>query len=64
MMDVGTLFLALVAFLALLVFLSLSLTAVFRPSYLPTLIEAYKVLGLALIGKRYSDRDENNEDGD
>jgi hypothetical protein len=55
-MDTAQVFLIFVAFVALLVFLSLGLTALFRPDHLRTLIEAYKVLALALIGKRYSDR--------
>lgn len=55
-MDIGTLFLIFAGFIAALVFLSLTATAVFRPDKLETLIEAYKVLGLALIGKRRSDK--------
>lgn len=56
MIDAGTAVLALFAFIALLVFLSLTATAIFRPDHLRTLIEAYKVIALALVGKRYSDR--------
>lgn len=55
-MDIGTIFLVFVGFIALLVFLSLTATAIFRPDKLETLIEAYKILGLALIGKRRSDK--------
>jgi hypothetical protein len=55
-MDAGTALLALFALVALLVFLSLTATAIFRPGYLPTLIEAFKVIALALIGRKYSDR--------
>jgi len=59
-MDAGTALLLFFSFVGLLVFLALTATAIFRPSQLPTLIEALKVLGLALIGKRYSDRDKSD----
>lgn len=55
-MDVGNALLLFFAFIALLVFLSLTATAIFRPSKLATLIEAYKVIALALVGRKYSDR--------
>lgn len=55
-MDAGTAILGLFALVALLVFLSLTATAIFRPDHLPTLIEAYKVIALALVGKKYSER--------
>lgn len=63
-MDATTALLALLALVALLVFLSLTATAIFRPSHLKTLIEAYKVIALALVGKRYSDRKRKRPDND
>lgn len=56
MEQISTAILALLALIAVLVFISLTATAVFRPSKLQDLIEAYKVIGLALIGRQYSKR--------
>lgn len=55
-MDAATLFILFCAFVALLVFISLTATALFRPDHLATLVEAYKVIALALVGKKYSER--------
>lgn len=61
-MDATTALVILFAFIGLLVFASLSFTAIFRPDHLRTLIEAYKVIALALVGKRYSDRKNDDDD--
>lgn len=61
--DPAMAILALFAFIGLLVFLSLSITILFRPTYLPALIDTLKVLGLALIGKRYSEAHKPDGEG-
>lgn len=62
MEELTTALLGLLALVAILIFISLTATAIFRPSKLAMLIEAYKVIGLALIGRQYSKRKRDEQD--